>query len=543
MRFGLVFFAVLAGACGRSESASPGPIAAAALVEHIQVLASDSFGGRAPASRGEEKTVRYLETQFSALGLQPGNRASFFQNVPLVEIAGRPGTLMIRGRRGTSGSRFVFKEQFVAWTKRMVSQADIDNAPLVFVGYGVVAPEYQWNDYAGVDARGKTVVMLVNDPGFAAGDTTLFRGRAMTYYGRWTYKFEEAARQGAAGALIVHETEAAGYPWDVVRNSWSVPQFTLAAEDNNMSRVPVEGWITTGTARSIFKQAGQNYDSLKVRAGRRGFKAVPLDLRASVVVRNTIRRSTSRNVLALLEGEARKDEYVVYTAHWDHFGIDSTARGDQIMNGARDNASGVASLLVLAKAFKALPAPPPRSVLFLAVTAEEQGLLGSQYYATRPVYPLNRTVAVINIDGVNIWGRTRDITLVGYGNSELDDYATAAAKAQGRYVRPDPEPEKGFFYRSDHFSFAKQGVPALDLNDGIDNVEHGEQWGRQQRDRWTAEKYHKPSDQYEPTWDLSGAVLDLQLLYEVGLRLANEESWPNWRSGSEFRAKRDAMMK
>ena len=546
MRVGLLFAVLLASSCGGREGTKsrPAGISAGAIVRHVKILASDSFGGRAPSSRGEQKTVAYLRDEFTSIGLEPGNGKSFFQDVPLVEINGRPaGTLTVKGRRGTSDSRFIFKEQFVAWTKRMVDQASLDNTPLVFVGYGIVAPEYQWNDYAGVDVHGKTVIILVNDPGFATRDTTLFHGRSMTYYGRWTYKFEEAARQGAAGALIIHESEAAGYPWEVVRNSWSVPQFTLAADDKNMSRVPIEGWVTSSTGRSIIKQAAMNYDSLKARAARRGFKAIPLDVRASVIVRSTIRRSTSRNVLALIPGRERKGEYVIYTAHWDHFGTDSTAKGDQIMNGARDNASGVAALLVLAQAFKRRPQPPARSILFIALTAEEQGLLGSQYYAAHPVYPLKKTVAAINMDGLNIWGRTRDITVVGFGNSELDDYVVAAAKEQGRVVRPDPEPEKGYFYRSDHFSFAKQGVPALDPEEGIDNVEHGEAWGREQKERWTAEKYHKPGDEYDPSWNLSGAVEDLQLLFAVGSRLAEDSSWPNWRAGNEFRAKRDAMMK
>ena len=533
-------------ACGRSESKAPANdgISAEEIVRHVQVLGSDSFAGRAPSSSGEDKTVNYLRDQFTAIGVQPGNGNSFFQDVPLVEITGRPqGTLTINGRRQTSGSRFLYKKEFVAWTRRVVEQVAITSSPLVFVGFGVVAPEYHWNDYAGVDVRGKTVVILVNDPGYEGQDTTLFRGRTMTYYGRWTYKFEEAARQGAEGAFIVHETAGAGYPWEVVENGFSGPQFSLVTEDKNMSRVPVEGWISNATARSVFRQAGFNFDTLKARASRRGFKPVPLDLRASVAVRNSIRRSTSRNVLGLVPGGARKDEIVIYSAHWDHFGVDSSLKGDQIMNGARDNASGVAGLLTLARAFTKLPQPPARSVLFLMLTGEEQGLLGSQYYATHPVYPLKKTAAVINIDELGIFGKTRDITLVGFGSSELDDYAVAAAKAQGRVVRGDPEPEKGMFYRSDHFSFAKQGVPAMDPHAGVDNVEHGEAWGRQQEEKWTAEKYHKPSDQYDASWDLSGAVEDLNLLFNVGLQLANDTKWPDWHAGTEFRAKRDSMMK
>ena len=545
MRRLMVFLlAAMTGACSRSSGSSSGPIGSDAILQHVQILASDSFAGRAPASPGEERTVNYLRDQLTMLGLKSGNHDSYVQEVPVVEIDGRPvGTLTLNGRRQSSGSRFLYKSEFVAWTRRLVDQSAIANSPVIFVGYGVVAPEYQWNDYAGVDVRGKTVIMLVNDPGYEGTDTTLFRGRAMTYYGRWTYKFEEAARQGADAAFIVHETGGAGYPWDVVQSSFTGPRFGLGTPDGGAFRLALEGWVTTSTARSIFRQAGQTYDSLKARANRRGFKAVPLDLRASVAIKNRIRRSTSRNVLGLLPGAAHPDEVVIYSAHWDHFGVDSSLKGDQIMHGARDNASGVAGVVAIARAFTQMSPPPSRSVLFLLLTGEEQGLLGSQFYVRHPVFPLNRTVAVINLDELGIFGGTRDITLIGLGNSELDDYVVAAAKDQGRVVNGDPEPEKGMFYRSDHFSFAKQGVPALDPIAGVDNVEHGAAWGRQQEQKWTAGRYHKPSDRYEPSWDLTGAVEDLNLLFAVGQRLANETSWPNWRTGTEFRAKRDSLMK
>jgi Zn-dependent M28 family amino/carboxypeptidase len=511
------------------------------LASHIQILASDSFEGRAPSSPGEDKTIRYLQTKFEEYGLEPGNDGSFFQNVPLVAITADPNaTLQIRG--GGSTSRFRYGPEFMAWTLRMVERADLDNSQLVFVGYGIVAPEYGWDDYADVDVRGKTVVMLVNDPGFATEDTTLFNGRAMTYYGRWTYKFEEAARQGAAGAFIVHETEPAAYPWEVVENGWSGPQFGLVAGDDNMSRAEVEGWMTLETARTVFRQAGLDYDGIKQQAASKGFKPVPMSLTASVTLRNTLERSASRNVLALLRGTDRADEYVVYMAHWDHLGRDSGLEGDQIYNGALDNATGTAGLLELAQAFASLDSRPSRSVLFLAVAAEEQGLLGSLHYATNPVYPLAKTVAAINIDGLNIWGPMRDITVVGYGNSELDDYLAAAAQTQDRVLRPDPEPEKGFYYRSDHFSFAKQGVPALYADAGLDHVEYGEEWSLERRDEYTAANYHRPSDEYDPSWDLSGGVDDLRLLLRVGYRLADESSFPNWRTGTEFRALRDSMM-
>jgi Zn-dependent M28 family amino/carboxypeptidase len=511
------------------------------LAAKIQILAADSFEGRAPSSPGEEKTVNFLRSEFERMGLKPGNGESFFQEVPLVSItANRDMRLLISGRGPAMTLRY--GTDFVAFTSRVVEEASLDRSPLVFAGYGVVAPEAGWNDYEGLDARGKTVIVLVNDPDFRGGDTTLFKGRTMTYYGRWTYKYEEAARQGASGVLIVHETEPAGYPWEVVTGSWSGPRFGLVSEDRNLSRAAVEGWITAEAARRIFQRAGLDYDSLKAKASQRGFRPIPLNLEASVRVRNTIEYSRSKNVVALLEGRDRPGEYVIYMAHWDHLGRDSSLSGDQIFNGAVDNASGTAGLLELAEAFAGLPRPPRRSVVFLAVTAEEQGLLGSAYYARNPIFPLDRTVAAINLDGLNVDGRTRDITVIGYGNSELDDYLAEAARTQNRYLRPDPEPEKGFYYRSDHFELAKAGVPALYTDAGIDNIEHGTEWALKRREEYTALRYHKPADEFDPSWDLRGAVEDLQLLFLVGYRLANEDRFPNWREGTEFKARRDSMM-
>jgi Zn-dependent M28 family amino/carboxypeptidase len=540
--FAVVTATLLAGC--RVENAelqgAANAINAADLAQRIQVLAADSLEGRAPSSPGEEKTIRYLVEQFRQLGLKSGSGENYLQQVPLVALtADHNMTLTVQGKGKTTSLKY--GDQFVAFTSRVVERTGLQNSDLVFAGYGIVAPEYGWNDFAGTNVKGKTIVVLVNDPGFATGDTTLFRGHTMTYYGRWTYKYEEAARQGAAGVLIVHETAPAGYPWEVVKDSWSGTRFMLENPDN-ASRAAVEGWITVDAARKLFQNAGMDYDSLKARASRREFKAVPLGLKASITMRNTIRRSSSHNVLAVLPGTTRADEYLIYMAHWDHFGTDTTRQGDQIFNGALDNASGTAGLLELAKAYAALDRHPARSVLFLSVTAEEQGLLGSQYYATHPVFPLNKTVAAINMDGLDIYGPMKDITVIGYGNSELDDYVTEAAKAQGRVVRPDAEPEKGFYFRSDHFSFAKVGVPALDPEAGINSVAHGEAWGRQQRDEYTQQRYHKPSDEYDPNWDLSGAVQDLRLLFRVGYRLANESIFPDWRTGSEFKAKRDSMM-
>jgi Zn-dependent M28 family amino/carboxypeptidase len=512
------------------------------LKTDIQILSSDEFEGRGPSTPGEEKTLRFLKEKFIELGLKPGNGQSYFQEIPLKEITSRPvADLVVSGGNGTN--RFRYHDEYVASTMRMVEQSGIDGSEMVFVGYGIVAPEYGWDDYKGIDVRGKTVVMLINDPGFATGDPALFTGKAMTYYGRWTYKYEEAARQGAAGAFIVHETEPAAYPWAVVNNSFTGPQMSFAAEDKNMTRAAIEGWLTVEAARRIFSQAGQSYDELKAGAARRGFTAVPLGLTASVSARNSIRNVVSNNVLALLPGSERKDECIIYMAHWDHLGIDTTRTGDRIFNGALDNATGVAGLLELAQAFTKLEKRPSRSILFISVTCEEQGLLGSEYYADHPVFPLDHTVAALNMDAMNIMGQMKDITVIGYGDSELDDYVIEAARSQGRIVNPDPEPEKGSFFRSDHFSLAKRGVPVLYTGSGTDHVVHGVEWTRAQRDKYVAEKYHKPSDEFDPAWDLSGTVDDLRLLFKVGYKLAGESTFPQWKEGVPFKAARDKYMR
>ncbi|MEM1095636.1 MAG: M20/M25/M40 family metallo-hydrolase [Bacteroidota bacterium] len=510
-----------------------------ALHTHIATLSSDAFEGRGPSSAGEAMTLDYLTEQFQALGLEPGPDGSYLQEVPLVTLTADPNTaLTIEGRGQTQ--RFAYGEQYIGWTKRVTAATTLEASDLVFVGYGIVAPEYGWNDYAGLDMTGKTAVILVNDPGFATRNEDLFNGHIMTYYGRWTYKYEEAARQGAAGAIIVHETAPAGYPWQVVSGSWSGPQFDLVRSDNNVGRPLVEGWVRVDAAEALFAQAGFDYYDLAAQAASPAFRPVPLGLTASAELSNRVVRSASHNAYGVLPGSERPDEYVIYTAHWDHLGKAEGMQGDNIFNGALDNASGIAGLLELAEAFTSLEARPARTIVFLAVGAEESGLLGSAYYASNPVYPLAQTAAVINMDGLNIWGAMRDITVVGYGNSELDDYIEAEAEAVGRVVRPDPEPEKGFFYRSDHFSFAKEGVPALYTGTGIDHVENGPEWTLQQRAEYTAQRYHKPADEYDPNWDLSGAVEDLRLLFNVGHRIAMEATWPAWRDGTEFKAKRDA---
>jgi Zn-dependent M28 family amino/carboxypeptidase len=514
---------------------------AAGLAERIRTISSDEFEGRGPASEGERVTIAYLQDAFEGLGLEPANGDSWLQEVPLVAItAGSDMVLRVTGEDGAA--ELGFQTDFMAWTKRVIDRVELVDSEMVFVGYGVVAPEYGRDDYEGIDAQGKTVVMLVNDPGFATEDPDVFNGRSMTYYGRWTYKYEEAARQGAAGVLVVHETEPAGYPWEVVSIGWSGPQFGLVAEDANLSRAAVEGWLTVDAARGLFEQAGLDFDEAKAQAASSDFQAVPMGLQASLTIENDIERSTTNNVLATLPGSERPDEFVVYMAHWDHLGLDDSLEGDQIYNGALDNATGTAGLIELAAAFASMEEAPARSLLFLAVAAEEQGLLGSEFYASNPVIPLDKTVAAINMDGLNIFGPMRDITVVGWGNSGLDDYVEEEAGRQDRFVRPDPEPEKGFFYRSDHFSFAKQGVPALYTDAGIDHVEHGEVWGREQRENYTAERYHKPSDEFDESWDLTGAIDDLRLLFRIGYRLSAEAVWPNWREGNEFRALRDATM-
>jgi Zn-dependent M28 family amino/carboxypeptidase len=511
------------------------------LAHDVEILSSDEFEGRFPASPGEEKTLEFLKAEFEKVGLKAGNGDSFFQEVPLVEITASPQTkLVVTGSK--TPLEFSYGDDFVGVTLRVQEKVSVENSDMIFVGYGIVAPEYNWNDYEGIDAKGKTVVMLVNDPGFATEDPDLFKGRAMTYYGRWTYKYEEAARQGAACAIIIHETAPAAYGWNVVWNGWTGPNFSLVSEDGNASRCAVESWITLETAKTIFKASEQDYNDLKKSAQQPGFEAVPLGLKANLVLENKIRKAISRNVIGLLPGSERADEFIIYTAHWDHFGKDPNLEGDQIFNGALDNATGTAALIELAEAFQQLGLPPLRSILFMAVTAEEQGLLGSEYYATHPIYPLNKTVAVINMDSLNIYGRMKDIRIVGYGQSELDEYVKAYAKEVGRVVLPNPTPEKGSFFRSDHFPFAKQGVPALSAGSGIQHLEKGEKWGLAQKENYVREKYHQVSDEYDPNWDLSGLLEDLHMYFMIGYRLSMESSFPNWNEGSEFKAKRDADM-
>ena len=520
------------------------------ILDHIKVLSSDEYQGRAPGTKGEDLSVKYIQDQFTQLNLKPGNPdGTYVQKVPLVGITGterKPLTLT----KGATKQSLKWSADVVAWTKHVADGAAVENSDVVFAGYGVEAPEFNWNDFKDVDVKGKTILVLVNDPAVpdpsdpSKLDPKTFNGDAMTYYGRWTYKFEEGARKGAAAIFVIHETGPAGYPFSVVQGNLH-EKFDLVTPDKNMSRANIEGWITLDAAKKILKLGGQDFDTLKKQARTREFKPVPLGLKASMAIKNTLRTIDSQNVVAKLEGSDQKlkDEYVVYSAHWDHLGVGAPVKGDTIYNGALDNASGVATVLEIARAFTTVQPQPKRSILFLMVTAEEQGLLGSEYYATTPLYPLNKTVANINIDGVNQWGRTRDFTVIGMGASDLDDYLKAAADEQGRVLRPDPEPEKGFYYRSDHFNFAKQGVPALDPDAGIEYVGKDAAYGKTKRDEYTNNDYHAPSDEVKPDWDLSGAVEDAQLLMAVGYRVANADKIPEWKPGNEFKAKREESLK
>ena len=536
---------LLAALLSGSALAAPPAISVDTLKTVTKELSSDAYEGRAPATPGEEKTVAYLAKRFAAAGLQPGvpatagTPASWFQPVPMVEITADPAvTLLITG--GKTPLSLAYKADMVLGTRRAVPVSRLDASELVFVGYGINAPERGWNDYAGLDVRGKTVLILVNDPDWKT--MTLdgpFNGRAMTYYGRWTYKYEEAARQGAAGAIIIHDTEPAAYPFTVVRSSWTGPQLYLDSADGGAKESAAIGWVTNDAAHRIFAAAGKDYDALVKAAGMRGFRAVPMGLKASATLRNGIRRQASQNVVGILPGTSRPGEYVLYSAHWDHLGRCEPVKGDDICNGALDNASGSAGLVALAEAY-AKAGAAGRSVVFLAVTGEESGLLGSEYYARRPLYPLAKTVAGINMDGLNINGRTHDVVVIGAGKSELEDNLKRAAAAQHRVVALEPFPEKGYFYRSDHFSFALKGVPTLYYDSGEDLLVGGRAAGHAAAEDYTNNRYHQPSDQYDPAWDWSGAVEDLQINYAIGRELADGTAWPNWYPTAEFRAARDA---
>ncbi|MCF6434068.1 MULTISPECIES: M28 family metallopeptidase [Pseudoalteromonas] len=530
--------AVLAG-CASTTSNTNADVQAAydsinaqQLAQHIKTLASDEFGGRAPSSKGEELTLAYLSEQFKALGYQPGNGDSFFQEVPLVSIEADANMTLDIG-----GKAYQYKKDMVMGTSRISPLESIQDSELVFVGYGVNAPEYNWNDYEGLDVKGKTVVMLVNDPGFATKDPSMFTGEAMTYYGRWTYKFEEASRQGAAGAIIVHETAPASYPWSVVENSWSGEQFGFQKANNNMDRVAVEGWVTVDVAKELFSKAGLDFETAKASAAKGAYHVDMGDLTASVTVKSKIKTSTSYNFIATLPGSKTPDEHVIYSAHWDHLGTDKNRKGDQIYNGAHDNATGTGGMIEVAEAFAKLPTRPDRSITFLAVTAEEQGLLGSKFYAANPVIPADKTVANINMDSLNLLGKVKDISVVGIGKSSLDTTLADAAKQQGRVVSGDPKPASGGYYRSDHFAFANMGVPAMYAGGGTEALDEQTADYRKRMSLVLRGCYHQPCDRYRDEWDLSGAVQDLQLFYKVGYEVSQQPQWPTWNASSEFQRK------
>ena len=503
-------------------------ISDADIREPLKVLSSDEFEGRLPTTEGEKKTIEYLVSEFTKAGLKPGNGDSFLQKVALMEITADPDMTMTIG-----DNNFAYKEQMVASSKREQSSVSLEDSELVFVGYGVNAPEYDWNDYEGLDVEGKTVVMLINDPGFENPESGKFQGTTMTYYGRWSYKYEEASRQGAAGAIIVHETAPASYGWSVVANSWSGPQYGLVSADKGASRVAVEGWLTLDAAKKVFADAGLDFDQEKANAMQGPYNKA-MDIKASVTVNNTFKKSESNNVIATLPGAEFPDEHIIYTAHWDHLGKDESKEGDQIYNGAHDNATGTAAILAMAKAYSELTPAPKRSVSFLVVTAEEQGLLGSKYYASNPVIPIENTVANINMDAMNVLGKTKNVAVVGMGKSEMEDYLEAAAAKQGRTLTQEDRPEAGYYYRSDHFSFAKQGVPALYAEGGNEPADEETAKYRKRMNVIVTGCYHQVCDQYRDGWDLSGIVQDTQMLFDVGVGVANAEAWPKWNEASEF---------
>ena len=516
------------------------------LLRRISTLASDEFGGRAPMSEGERLTLDFLESQFKEMGLAPMFGDSYRQPVPLVAIEAKGDlTLGVANPQGETVLSYANGPESAVWTTRVVDETGLENSEFVWAGYGIIAPEYDWNDYEGLDVTGKTVIVLVNDPGYATQNPDLFNGNAMTYYGRWTYKYEEAARQGAAGLLIVHETGAAAYGWNVIEDGRQGPQFHLAPDNNNMHRVKVEGWLQHPVAEEILALAGQNLAELEAQAAKASITPIPLGLHASVSIQNSIEFAESYNVGAIRPGSKAADELFIYMAHWDHLGTtahEEGEEGDFIYNGAEDNASGTAGLLEVAEAWANTSDAPLRTVGFLAVTAEESGLLGSKAYVSKPAYPMNKTVGGINMDVLNFRGKMSDIVVVGYGGSEMEDILADVARESGRTLTPEATPEKGSYYRSDHFNFAKNGVPILYAKGGTTDREHGAEYVKQRNAAYVAERYHAPSDEIREDWDLDAAIEDLQLYYRIGHHIAFADVWPQWYEGNEFRAIREASM-
>lgn len=515
---------------GASDAAALNSISEESFVNTVKALSSDEFEGRMPFTEGETKTINYIKEQFEALGLEPGNGDSFFQEVPLVETISSPmEELVLKGNNGEA--RFNLLDEFVMGSRQVKESITVNDSELVFAGFGIVAPEYSWNDYAGLDVKGKTVVVMVNDPGYY--DKSLFKGGTMTYYGRWTYKYEEAARQGASGIMIIHDTGAASYGWNVVRSGWSGPQMNLLTADDGASLAAFEGWLSADAAKKMFNLAGIDSNVIET-AKKPGFKAVDLGLKTSVSIKNEIKKDVSNNVIGKLVGTKRPDEVIIYAGHWDHLGVGESLDGDSIYNGANDNATGIAAIIEIAKAFKHASVPPERTILFIGLTAEEQGLLGSEYYAKNPIYPLSKTVANINIDAMDAFDATKDILVVGYGQSELDDYIERAAKLQNRTVKTDPNPSSGAFFRSDHFNFAKVGVPAIYAGGGIDFVDTSQE-AKNKRDQFDG-RYHTQKDEYDASyWQMGGIINDIKLFYQIGYTLSMETTFPKWKEGSEFK--------
>ncbi len=505
---------------------------------HVVKLSSDEFLGRKPFTKGDTLTVAYIEQQFKALGLQPGNGDSYFQEVPLVEIASEPKNKVLTFKSATGSLSAQHLDDYVIGSRRLQDQIDVAESELVFVGFGIVAPEFGWDDYAGLDVQGKTVVAMVSDPG--RYDKNLFKADTMTYYGRWKYKYEEAARQGATGVLLIHETEAASYGWNVVRSGWSGPQLDLIAEDDGASFTAFEGWISNKTAHKLFQLAGVSPEVME-EAKKPGFKAKPLQVTTSVGIRNTFRKSTSNNVIAKLEGTTRPDETIIYTAHWDHLGVGEPVDGDSIYNGAIDNAAGVAALFEIAKAFQAAKVQPERSILFVALTAEEEGLLGSAYYAQHPLYPLNKTVANLNMDAFSPIGATKDVSIVGIGQTEIEDYVERSAAKFGRVVKGESDPTSGGFYRSDHFNFVKAGIPGLFMGAGTEALST-DTADVARRKAALDGRYHTVTDEVDENWDFGGIIEDIRLFFDIGYTLSLEDTFPNFKTKSEFKSLGDKRL-
>ena len=540
--FSVLFIFISCKEADQEKTSQEWDVSVEHLERHIKELASDAYMGRMPMTIGEELTVAYLEKELKAIGVAPGNNGSYLQDVALITVNSVPDE-QIQVKGGSSDFTLNRGEDYVVFSQLIQDEVKVENAEFVFCGFGIVAPEYSWNDYEGIDMTGKIAVVMVNDPGYYLQDDSMFTGNAMTYYGRWTYKYEEAARQGAAGVIIIHEDAAAGYPWGVVQGSWSGSKMQLDLPEGSVEFAPLQGWITSDVAQQLFEQAGKSQDELFESAMSADFKPTPLGLKTSVTMKNTFDRGTSPNVIGVIEGSEKPDEYIIYTAHWDHLGGEDPNDSSTIYNGAVDNATGTAMLLEIARAVKELDEPVKRSMVFLFVTAEEQGLLGSAYYAANPIFPTNQTVANMNVDAVFPFGPTKDLLVVGHHQNDLADWAEDIVKGQDRYILPDQEPEKGFYYRSDHFSLAKVGIPAMYASGGADLVDGGKERGERLRREYNQKYYHKPGDEYNAeTWDMGSIAQDAEFYFRLGVKIGNSSEWPQWSENSEFRAIREKDM-